>query len=558
MMPLMRETGGTRPARGRVIGTVLSLLIHLVVLLMALTFAPHVRQIVALDTVDRGTAGGGTIDAGDASGVAGAGTGGAARSTGMGVWLRRVADALVAFAELVQVPRLRFAMEKLLDHLWQSTLFAIAAGLLAIACRRNRARVRYALWLGASIKFFIPFALLTALGSQLAWPRALAKEIRQPIISAAIAPATWVVAATSPAAPSHARDGRGLALLGIWGCGCLAIVSTRIRMWRRVRETLDASTPMELSGIETPASMQVRSAPGVLEPGVVGWREPVLLMPADIDQHLTTPEIEAIVAHELCHIRRYDNLTAAMHMAVEAVFWFHPLVWWIGGRLIDERECACDEDVLCRISSPRDYARGILNVCKRYIASPLASVSGVGSANVRTRIDAILANRVGEAIGWSKRLALSTAMASAVFVPLAVGAMQAASLAPPLRRPFTVTSYALVLADADGRLGPNLTRSPRTDCDVLAPNVPPCGTYVATLDAGLIAADSITLSQLADLISGAMNQNVEDRTSLTGHFNVELMWNAAPSGRGFRAPFLVEAVREQLGLRLEPVLSREQ
>ena len=46
--------------------------------------------------------------------------------------------------------------------------------------------------------------------------------------------------------------------------------------------------------------------------------------------HLTPPEMEAIVAHELCHIRRRDNLATAIHMSVEAIFWFHPLTWWLG------------------------------------------------------------------------------------------------------------------------------------------------------------------------------------------------------------------------------------
>jgi len=84
-----------------------------------------------------------------------------------------------------------------------------------------------------------------------------------------------------------------------------------------VLETLEASAPMDLSGIGLPPWVQVRSAPGLLEPGVVGWRDPVLLMPADIDQHLTPPELQTIVAHELCHVRRRDNFTASLHMAAE-------------------------------------------------------------------------------------------------------------------------------------------------------------------------------------------------------------------------------------------------
>ena len=58
-------------------------------------------------------------------------------------------------------------------------------------------------------------------------------------------------------------------------------------------------------------------------------------------------------------------------MVVEAVFWFHPLVWWIGARLVEERERACDEEVLRRGNEPHVYAEGILNVCKFYLESPI-------------------------------------------------------------------------------------------------------------------------------------------------------------------------------------------
>ena len=55
------------------------------------------------------------------------------------------------------------------NHLWQSTLFAAAAGLLTLLLRKNHARARYGLWLAASVKFLIPFSLLVSIGSRLAW-----------------------------------------------------------------------------------------------------------------------------------------------------------------------------------------------------------------------------------------------------------------------------------------------------------------------------------------------------------------------------------------------------
>ena len=79
------------------------------------------------------------------------------------------------------------------NHLWQSTLFVVAAGLLTLILRKNHARARYWLWLAASVKFLIPFSLLVSIGSHLAWSRSFAgtkaglyfamEEVSQPLRS---------------------------------------------------------------------------------------------------------------------------------------------------------------------------------------------------------------------------------------------------------------------------------------------------------------------------------------------------------------------------------------
>ena len=63
---------------------------------------------------------------------------------------------------------------------------------------------------------------------------------------------------------------------------------------------------------------------------------------------------------------RRDNLAAAIHMVVEAIFWFHPLVWWIGARLVEERERACDEEVLRLGNEPTVYHYGKRLLVKRH------------------------------------------------------------------------------------------------------------------------------------------------------------------------------------------------
>jgi uncharacterized protein (TIGR03435 family) len=121
-------------------------------------------------------------------------------------------------------------------------------------------------------------------------------------------------------------------------------------------------------------------------------------------------------------------------MIGEAVFWFHPLVWWIGARMVEEREQACDEEVLSLGNEPQVYAEAILNVCKLYVESPLTCVAGVTGADLKRRIEAIMINRIGLRLNFAKKVALGAAAVAALAVPVVVGTMHARPLpaiAPP-------------------------------------------------------------------------------------------------------------------------------
>jgi bla regulator protein BlaR1 len=168
----------------------------------------------------------------------------------------------------------------------------------------------------------------------------------------------------------------------------------------------------------------------LVEPGVVGLFHPILLLPEGIVERLTPAELEAVLAHELCHIRRRDNLCASVHMVVEAVFWFHPLVWWIGARLVEERERACDEEVLSLGNRASVYADAILHVCKLYLESPLACVSGVAGSDIRRRIEAIMNNRGVQGLNRAKKFLLVAAGMAALLSPVMIGIVMGLGHAP--------------------------------------------------------------------------------------------------------------------------------
>jgi len=302
----------------------------------------------------------------------------------------------------------------LLDHLWQSTLFAICAWSLAWVLRENGAHLRHAVWVVASIKFLVPFSLLTMLGQQLRPHVGMEDAHVLAALGTGDLPA-WL-AAPAGAIAAEPLDVNWLRIaVAIWLIGVLALSARWLIRWRDARKVLRAAVPTAIA-----APVPVRTSTGLREPAVVGIVRPVLLMPAEITSRLTAPQLEAVLRHELCHLRRHDNLTSAIHMLVEVVFWFHPLVWWIGARILEERERACDESVVRSGTDPRTYAEGILRVCRSYLASDLACVAGVSGADLKLRLEAIMTKEVKE-LARGKRLVLGVLALAAVSVPVMIG-----------------------------------------------------------------------------------------------------------------------------------------
>lgn len=307
----------------------------------------------------------------------------------------------------------------LANHLWQSTLFAAAAALLSLAFRKQRAQVRYCLWLATSVKFLVPFALLVGIGSQFEWRGAASivqtqipvtmEEISQPFAHSPASIASPPAASRLPAV-----------LFGVWACGFAAVMLSWVIRWRRIRAAVRAASPLP---VDFPLTVMSSAEP--LEPGVFGILKPVLLLPEGILERLTPAQFQAILAHELCHVRRRDNFAAAVQMFVEALFWFHPLVWWIGWRLLEERERACDEEVLQKVGEPEVYAEGILNVCKFYLASPLRCASGVTGSNLKRRIEEIMTWRRVYNLTLGRKMLLTAAGMMAIGIPIAIGILNA-------------------------------------------------------------------------------------------------------------------------------------
>jgi beta-lactamase regulating signal transducer with metallopeptidase domain len=394
----------------------------------------------------------------------------------------------------------------LLDHLWQSTIFAAAAGLLTLMFIENSAAVRYWLWFAASVKFLVPFSAMTSLGTYLF--HSFAPKLAPPILSD-LQPAADPFSGAAPvlAAPGLALPiAQGIdwapLLLGPWAMGFAVIVAVWLGRWLKLRAALAGASPLFID-----APMPVKSSAASLEPGLIGVWRPVLLLPRGIETLLSPPEMRAILAHENCHLRRRDNLFAVIHMVVEALFWFHPLVWWLGTRLIAERENACDEAVLSSGSDPQTYAESILKVCQFYLHSPLACASGVSGADLKKRIEAIMESKFAIRLNPVKKGLLAACAATAIAAPLALGLLTAT--------PALVPALATAMAQVTGSSHPGTEAALRRQIEGWEKKQPVLEELTPRLAAAVLQQQTGT-QKLIDSLGGLKSITFKENTENNG------------------------------------------
>ncbi|HEY3784830.1 MAG TPA: M56 family metallopeptidase [Steroidobacteraceae bacterium] len=312
-----------------------------------------------------------------------------------------------------------------LDHLWQSTLFAGTVALIALALHRHAARMRYWLWFAASAKFLVPFSLLVSVGSWLA-PHAELPELSgalTALTSGVSAPLFTIAPLSASSVSAAARPDAVIVLFTVWLAGVGIAVTLWGIKWMRLRSVVKSAR-----AIGSAAPVPVKVARTQIEPGLVGIWHPVILLPDGLASRLSPEELRSVIAHEICHLRRRDNLTAAIHTMVEAVLWFYPVTWWLGSRLLAERERACDESVIASGHDPKIYAEGILKVCRLYITSPLASAAGVSGSDLRKRIEVIMSSPSTRRMSVFTRLLIALAGIASVAAPLLYGFLSVAAL----------------------------------------------------------------------------------------------------------------------------------
>src|SRR5260370_32674982 len=126
-------------------------------------------------------------------------------------------------------------------------------------------------------------------------------------------------------------------------------------------------------------------------PAVLGWFRPVVLLPVRALSGLTEEQIEAVIAHELAHIRRLDCLVNLFQIAAETLLFYHPAVWWVSQRIRAERENCCDDEAIFICGDALNYARA-LTLMEEWRTAPALMMAVNRSP---------LAERVVRLLGWN-------------------------------------------------------------------------------------------------------------------------------------------------------------
>jgi uncharacterized protein involved in exopolysaccharide biosynthesis len=267
----------------------------------------------------------------------------------------------------------------LLHSLWQGALVGAVFAVLRFALRRRSAGARYLAGC-LSLGLLLAAPVLTLLSG----PTPSTTPVSGSPVMSTFRGA--VLSGFSLGGLQSAYGGNGLYSLSQWGTGFLwqvapvlaagwvlgvAFFSARLSRscwWvRNIR--LRDNEPLEAAWLETLNDLRLRlgvSRPvrllksALVEvPTVIGWLRPVILVPAAILSGLTPQQLEAILAHELAHVRRHDYLVNAFQCLVETLMFYHPVAWWISRCIREERENCCDDLVIEVCGDRLAYARAL-------------------------------------------------------------------------------------------------------------------------------------------------------------------------------------------------------
>jgi beta-lactamase regulating signal transducer with metallopeptidase domain len=388
---------------------------------------------------------------------------------------------------------LRLLALSLLHFLWQGAALAALAYVVMALCRSAAARyatgvATLALMLSAPVATFLVFrspeqavsptvTVGAGVSAQPAGALPILSSVKNPTSRHETAPPyfLWLVEFWFA----------GVVLLSLRSAGGILLVE-----WLRLRETL----PVTEEVMEICRSLQERmgltravrycESLHLDAPAVAGWMRPVVLLPVSALTGLSAAQLEAVIAHELAHIQRYDAFLNLFQVGVETLLFYHPAVWWLGKRIRAERENCCDDAAVALCGSPVTYARALTRLAESKQAPQLAMAAN--RSPLAARIARLLgANRTAKSFQGAHLSAGVLCLSAALLAGSALlGSVHYAQAQSPAPAP-AVTADVAVTEDGEASPGyrghvpevPNIRQSARASA--ASPSSPPASTPAA-------------------------------------------------------------------------------
>jgi len=298
----------------------------------------------------------------------------------------------------------------LVQFVWQGALIGVLAAAVFALLRRASGTVRYlAACTALGLMALAPVVTTLAVLRPFAAPSPSAASAEAPIAGPAIAPSGSSAAGpasvrtrptrsdSSPAISAEAVSAWTPAILLAWLAGVFVLSVRLATSWmlldRRLRREQHAA-PREWQErmarlslrMGIPRAVRLLASAGTDVPCSAGWLKPVILLPISALAGLAPQQLEAILAHELAHVRRHDFLVNILQTVVETLLFYHPAVWWVSHRVRVEREYCCDDEAVAVCGDTIGYARALAQLEHLRHASPsLALAASGGSLLTRVR-----------------------------------------------------------------------------------------------------------------------------------------------------------------------------
>lgn len=340
----------------------------------------------------------------------------------------------------------------LLHFIWQGALLALVLWIVGTIAPPAAARLRYAA--SYLIMLLMPITLVvTAAWSSRSEPGAVPLVPRFSMWIPATTPEQVVYYAPTASAPHAGISGW---FVCFWIVGVLFLSTRAAGGWIGVRKLKHGARPAgaELESIvrnlrrrlRVLAPVRLCTSAMVRIPTALGWFQPYILLPMTALTGLSAAQIEAILAHELAHIRRHDYLLNLLQTAIETVLFYHPAVWWVGKQVRLEREHCCDDIAVAVCGSAFEYANALAEMEQIRGEIPAGAMAAAGGD---------LLGRIRRVLGRKDHTSRSMGtVAAAVLVLSIVGATAVVSLYATPQEAQPSFEVASIKRDVSGQPGP--------------------------------------------------------------------------------------------------------